>query len=134
MDIVIRIAIGVILWPFVYLVTMLIFALLTAIVNLAALGVGKLLRSSLRIRGSWTAGVAWTTAIGAIAKTLAGFFAGFSAFWYALFSSWTPTVSTGALVLALGIAVFVWAPMIFLSSLFGSREVQSIYAGAYNSD
>lgn len=123
---------GLILWPFIYLITMLIFTVLTAIVNLAALGIGKLLRSSLRIRGSWSAGVAWATAVGAVARSLAALSAGFSAFWYAIFWSWAPVVSTVALAVAVGIAVLVWAPCTFLSSLFGSREVQSLYAAYYD--
>lgn len=117
MDIVVRVFVGLLLWPFIFMISTFIFTMLTGVINVVAIALAKGTRRIFGLDGTWTTGTELAVTAGVIAKSVAGFCLGLSVFIYAVIPGGA-SASGWVAAVALGSALVVWMPSLFLASLF----------------
>jgi len=116
MEVVVRVVIGLLLFPLIYWLASLIFGLVTGIVNVIAYATARGVRRIFGIDGTWINGTAVALGIGSITKTLSSFLLGLSIF---VFAAIPPgdRVAGWMLTAAWGLALAVWMPSLFVGAL-----------------
>lgn len=107
------------------MITMFVFSLVVSLTNLVTLGIAKLVRTALRIRGSSARVAYWADGLISITKTLTGTCLGISVAWFSFVSYGLgigPNVYEWLSITAAALALFVWAPLLFVSGLLTSLD------------